>query len=114
MNYQFKKLVMNLPSVILIFIDLHSQIEEINQKISVKQNEKDDCLEYKNVGSKIEAKKIMSLEKDIKEVKDVFHRATGQFTAVNFFGQLPAVKICFTAGVKQVLEAFCILLVRIN
>ncbi|KAM9565249.1 coiled-coil domain-containing protein 83 [Guaruba guarouba] len=56
--------------------DLHSQIEEINQKISVKQSEKDDCLEYKNVGSKIEAKKIMSLEKDIKEVKDVFHRAT--------------------------------------
>ncbi|XP_057252745.1 coiled-coil domain-containing protein 83 [Pezoporus wallicus] len=56
--------------------DLRSQIEEINQKISVKQSEKDDCLEYKNVGSKIEAKKIMSLEKDIKEIKDDFHRAT--------------------------------------
>ncbi|XP_061199668.1 coiled-coil domain-containing protein 83 [Neopsephotus bourkii] len=56
--------------------DLHSQIEETNQKISVKQREKDDCLEYKNVGSKIEAKKILSLEKDIKEVKDAFHRAT--------------------------------------
>ncbi|XP_030332898.1 coiled-coil domain-containing protein 83 isoform X2 [Strigops habroptila] len=56
--------------------DLHSQIEETNQKISVKQSEKDYCLEYKNVGSKIEAKKIMSLEKDIKEVKDVFRRAT--------------------------------------
>ncbi|NXD63376.1 CCD83 protein, partial [Eolophus roseicapillus] len=56
--------------------DLHSQIEETNRKISVKQSEKDYCLEYKNVGSKIEAKKIMNLEKDIKEVKDAFHRAT--------------------------------------
>ncbi|XP_005143858.2 coiled-coil domain-containing protein 83 [Melopsittacus undulatus] len=56
--------------------DLHSQIEETNQKISVKQSEKDDCLEYKNVGSKIEAEKITSLEKAIQEVKDVFHRAT--------------------------------------
>ncbi|KFQ52937.1 Coiled-coil domain-containing protein 83, partial [Nestor notabilis] len=56
--------------------DLQSQIEETNQKISVKQSEKDYCLEYKNVGSKIEAKKIMSLEKDIQEVKDAFHRAT--------------------------------------
>ncbi|KAM6317071.1 coiled-coil domain-containing protein 83 [Aegotheles albertisi] len=56
--------------------DLHSQIEETEQSLSVKQGERDYWLEYKNVGSKTQASKIMSLEKDIKEVKDDFHRAT--------------------------------------
>ncbi|XP_063184591.1 coiled-coil domain-containing protein 83 isoform X1 [Chroicocephalus ridibundus] len=56
--------------------DLHSQIEEIEQRFSVKQAERDYLLEYKNVGSKIQANKIMNLEKDIKQVKDDHHRAT--------------------------------------
>ncbi|KFQ17065.1 Coiled-coil domain-containing protein 83, partial [Merops nubicus] len=56
--------------------DLHSQIEETEQKLSVKQSERDYWLEYKNVGSKILADKIMNLEEDIKEVKDDFHRTT--------------------------------------
>lgn len=33
------------------------------------------------MGSKTHANKIKNLEKDIKEVKDDLHRATGQFTA---------------------------------
>ncbi|NWX17547.1 CCD83 protein, partial [Aegotheles bennettii] len=57
-------------------LELHSQIEETEQSLSVKQGERDYWLEYKNVGSKTQASKIMSLEKDIKEVKDDFHRAT--------------------------------------
>ncbi|NXW98125.1 CCD83 protein, partial [Larus smithsonianus] len=56
--------------------DLHSQTEEIEQRFSVKQAERDYWLEYKNVGSKIQANKIMNLEKDIKEVNDDLHRAT--------------------------------------
>ncbi|NXE21980.1 CCD83 protein, partial [Ardeotis kori] len=56
--------------------DLHSQIEETDQKLSAKQNERDYWLEYKNVGSKAQANKIMDLEKDIKEVKEDLHRAT--------------------------------------
>ncbi|NWR57837.1 CCD83 protein, partial [Bucorvus abyssinicus] len=56
--------------------DLRSQIEETEQKLSVKQSERDYWLEYKNVGSKIQAEKIMNLEKDIKEVKDDLHRTT--------------------------------------
>ncbi|KFQ85851.1 Coiled-coil domain-containing protein 83, partial [Phoenicopterus ruber ruber] len=55
--------------------DLHSQIEETDQRLSVKQTERDYWLEYKNVGSKEQANKIMNLEKDIKEVKDDLHRA---------------------------------------
>ncbi|NXW58014.1 CCD83 protein, partial [Eurystomus gularis] len=54
--------------------DLRSQIEETEQRLSVKQSERDYWLEYKNVGSKIDANKIMNLEKDIKEVKDHLHR----------------------------------------
>ncbi|NWS53071.1 CCD83 protein, partial [Chunga burmeisteri] len=50
--------------------DLHSQIEEIDQRLSVKQSERDYWLEYKNVGSKTQANKIMNLQKDIKELKD--------------------------------------------
>ncbi|KFO94407.1 Coiled-coil domain-containing protein 83, partial [Buceros rhinoceros silvestris] len=56
--------------------DLCSQIEETEQNLSVKQSERDYWLEYKNVGSKIQAEKIMNLEKDIKEVKDDLHRTT--------------------------------------
>ncbi|NXL66549.1 CCD83 protein, partial [Chordeiles acutipennis] len=56
--------------------DLNSQIEETGQRLSVKQSERDYWLEYKNVGSKIHASKIMNLEKDIQEVKDDLHRAT--------------------------------------
>ncbi|NXJ00777.1 CCD83 protein, partial [Psophia crepitans] len=56
--------------------DLHSQIEETEQRLSVKQGERDYWLEYKNVGSKAQANRIMNLEKDIKEVKDNLHRAT--------------------------------------
>ncbi|KAM7129931.1 coiled-coil domain-containing protein 83 isoform 1-T1 [Ciconia maguari] len=56
--------------------DLYSQIEETSQRLSVKQGERDYWLEYKNVGSKTQANKIMNLEKDIKEVKDDLHRAT--------------------------------------
>ncbi|NXJ58929.1 CCD83 protein, partial [Rostratula benghalensis] len=54
--------------------DLHSQIEEVDQKFLVKKAERDYWLEYKNVGSKIDAEKIMKLEKDIKRVKDDHHR----------------------------------------
>ncbi|XP_023777442.1 coiled-coil domain-containing protein 83 [Cyanistes caeruleus] len=49
--------------------DLRSQIEETKKKISEKQSERDYWLEYKNVGSKIHAERISSLEKDIVEVK---------------------------------------------
>ncbi|NXH72283.1 CCD83 protein, partial [Hydrobates tethys] len=56
--------------------DLQSQIEEAGQRLSVKQSERDYWLEYKNVGSKAQANKIMNLEKDIKEVKDDLRRAT--------------------------------------
>ncbi|XP_055557658.1 coiled-coil domain-containing protein 83 isoform X1 [Falco biarmicus] len=60
--------------------DLHSQIEETAQKLSVKQSERDFWLEYKNVGSETQANKIMNLEKDIKEVKDNLHRTTEYYT----------------------------------
>ncbi|GAB0180881.1 coiled-coil domain-containing protein 83 [Grus japonensis] len=56
--------------------DLHSQIEETEQRLSVKQSERDYWLEYKNVGSKAQAKRIMNLEKEIKEVKDDLQTAT--------------------------------------
>ncbi|NXO73198.1 CCD83 protein, partial [Phainopepla nitens] len=49
--------------------DLRSQIEETKKKIFAKQRERDYWLEYKNVGSKIHAEKISSLEKDIADVK---------------------------------------------
>ncbi|NWZ78247.1 CCD83 protein, partial [Poecile atricapillus] len=49
--------------------DLRSQIEETKKKISEKQSERDYWSEYKNVGSKIHAERISSLEKDIVEVK---------------------------------------------
>ncbi|XP_005516218.1 PREDICTED: coiled-coil domain-containing protein 83 [Pseudopodoces humilis] len=49
--------------------NLRSQIEETKKKISEKQSERDYWLEYKNVGSKIHAERISSLEKDIVEVK---------------------------------------------
>lgn len=98
MNCQFEKLVMYLFSDVLILIDLRSQIEETGQRLSVKQGERDYWLEYKNVGSKTQANKIMNLEKDIKEVKDDLHRATGQFTA----------------SVMHVLQALSVLLLGIN
>ncbi|XP_071427742.1 coiled-coil domain-containing protein 83 [Pithys albifrons albifrons] len=59
-----------------LFKDLHSQIEETQKIISVKKQERDYWLEYKNVGSKIHANKITSLEKDIKEVKEKLQRTT--------------------------------------
>ncbi|NXY76406.1 CCD83 protein, partial [Glareola pratincola] len=62
--------------------DLHSQIEETEQRFSVKQAERDYWLEYKNVGSKMLANKIMNLEKDIKQVKDDHHRATEYYRNV--------------------------------
>ncbi|XP_062343477.1 coiled-coil domain-containing protein 83 [Cinclus cinclus] len=49
--------------------DLRSQIEETKKKNSEKQRERDYWLEYKNVGSKIHAERISSLEKDTVEVK---------------------------------------------
>ncbi|NXT63716.1 CCD83 protein, partial [Chaetops frenatus] len=54
--------------------DLRSQIEETKKKISEKQHERDYWLEYKNVGSKIHAERISSLEKDTVEVKDELER----------------------------------------
>ncbi|KFZ69375.1 Coiled-coil domain-containing protein 83, partial [Podiceps cristatus] len=54
--------------------ELHSQIEEAEQRLLLKQSERDYWLEYKNVGSKAQADKIMNLEKDIKEIKDDLHR----------------------------------------
>ncbi|NXV71635.1 CCD83 protein, partial [Atlantisia rogersi] len=56
--------------------DLHSQIEETEQRFSEKQGERDYWLEYRNVGIKAQADRIRDLENDIKEVKDNFHRAT--------------------------------------
>ncbi|XP_053788707.1 coiled-coil domain-containing protein 83 isoform X1 [Vidua chalybeata] len=49
--------------------DLRSQIEETKKKIAEKQRERDYWLEYKNVGSKIHAERISTLEKDIADVK---------------------------------------------
>ncbi|NXH18694.1 CCD83 protein, partial [Bucco capensis] len=59
--------------------DLHSQIEETEQKLSVKQSERDYWLEYKNVGSKEQADKILNLEEDIKEVKDDLNGKRGYY-----------------------------------
>ncbi|NXI46927.1 CCD83 protein, partial [Galbula dea] len=59
--------------------DLCSQIEETEQRLSAKQSERDYWLEYKNVGKKEQANKIMNLEKDIKEVKDDLNRSTGYY-----------------------------------
>ncbi|NXP47355.1 CCD83 protein, partial [Heliornis fulica] len=56
--------------------DLHSQIKETEQRLLVKQGERDSLLEYKNVGRKAQANRIMNLEKEIKEVKDDLHRVT--------------------------------------
>lgn len=81
MNYTSKKLIINLSSDLLTLTDLQSQIEETDQRTSEKQSERDYWLEYINVGSKIEAKEIMNLEKDIEDVKDDLRRNTGQFTA---------------------------------
>ncbi|XP_074757701.1 coiled-coil domain-containing protein 83 [Athene noctua] len=53
--------------------DLHSQIEEAGRRLSEKQSERDYWLEYKNVGSKAQANRIMNLEKDIKEVEYDLH-----------------------------------------
>ncbi|NXX40720.1 CCD83 protein, partial [Tricholaema leucomelas] len=55
--------------------DLHSQIEETEQRLLAKQKERDYWLEYKNVERKVQATKIMNLGKDIKEVKDDLNRA---------------------------------------
>ncbi|XP_032908691.1 coiled-coil domain-containing protein 83 [Catharus ustulatus] len=55
--------------------DLHSQIEETKKKISEKQHERDYWLDYKDVGSKIHAERISSLEKDIAEVKYELERS---------------------------------------
>ncbi|KFP92194.1 Coiled-coil domain-containing protein 83, partial [Apaloderma vittatum] len=55
--------------------DLHSQIEETDQKLAATQSERDYWLEYINVGSKIQVNKIMNLEKDIQEVKDDLQRS---------------------------------------
>ncbi|NXC08971.1 CCD83 protein, partial [Orthonyx spaldingii] len=54
--------------------DLCAQIEETKKRISAKKRERDYWLEYKNVGSKIHAEKISTLEKDIEEVKYEFER----------------------------------------
>ncbi|KAM9246904.1 coiled-coil domain-containing protein 83 [Leptosomus discolor] len=67
--------------------DLHSQIEETHQRLSVKQSERDYLLEYKNIVSKSQANKITSLENDIKEVKDDLQR-----TAEYYRNALQAVK----------------------
>ncbi|XP_069734646.1 coiled-coil domain-containing protein 83 [Phaenicophaeus curvirostris] len=60
--------------------DLHSQIEDTDQELSVKQSERDSLLEYKNVGSKIHLESIMNLEKDIKEVKEELQRAKEHYS----------------------------------
>ncbi|NXF06432.1 CCD83 protein, partial [Smithornis capensis] len=62
-----------------LFKDLRSQTEEIEQRILVKQRERDYWLEYKNVGSKIHAEKISNLEKDIKEVKEELQKTTEHY-----------------------------------
>lgn len=79
-EYQLKKLVMNLSSNVLIFIDLLFQTEETDQRLSVRQSERDYWLDYKNVGSRMDANKIKNLKRDIREVKDDFERSSGQFT----------------------------------
>eukprot|EP00076_Gallus_gallus_P037154 XP_025002692.1 coiled-coil domain-containing protein 83 isoform X4 [Gallus gallus] len=57
-----------------ILKDLLFRTEETDQRLLVKQSERDYWLDYKNVGSKTDANKIKSLKKDIKEVKDDFQR----------------------------------------
>ncbi|XP_019385937.1 PREDICTED: coiled-coil domain-containing protein 83 [Crocodylus porosus] len=66
--------------------DLNSQISEYEEKLSVREIEKDYWLEYKNVGSGDHAKQIQILEKDIQALKDdlnemtEFYRSTLQMT----------------------------------
>ncbi|XP_015707920.1 coiled-coil domain-containing protein 83 isoform X2 [Coturnix japonica] len=62
-----------------ILKDVRLQTEETDQRLSVKQSERDYWLEYKNVGSKTDANMIKSLKKDIKEVKDEFQRVAGYY-----------------------------------
>lgn len=76
---------MNLSSNVLIFIDLLFQTEETDQRLSVRQSERDYWLDYKNVGSRMDANKIKNLKRDIKEVKDDFERSSGQFTPSKTF-----------------------------
>ncbi|NXR09852.1 CCD83 protein, partial [Semnornis frantzii] len=59
----------------LLLKDLHSQIEETEQRLLAKQKERDYWLEYKNVERKVQAIRVINLGKDIKEVKDDFNRA---------------------------------------
>ncbi|XP_031468297.1 coiled-coil domain-containing protein 83 [Phasianus colchicus] len=59
-----------------ILKDLLFQTEETDQRLSVRQSERDYWLEYKNVGSRTDANKIKNLKKDIKEVKDDFQRSS--------------------------------------
>uniref|UniRef100_A0A8C3LZM5 Coiled-coil domain-containing protein 83 n=1 Tax=Chrysolophus pictus TaxID=9089 RepID=A0A8C3LZM5_CHRPC len=59
-----------------ILKDLLFQTEETDQRLSVRQSERDYWLEYKNVGSRTDANKIKNLKKDIKEVKDEFQRSS--------------------------------------
>lgn len=62
----------------LVSIDLNSQISEYDEKLSVRELEKDYWLEYKNVGSGDHAKQIQILEKDIQALKDDLNEMTGQ------------------------------------
>ncbi|XP_052526220.1 coiled-coil domain-containing protein 83 isoform X2 [Tympanuchus pallidicinctus] len=59
-----------------ILKDLRFQTEETDQRLSVRQSERDYWLDYKNVGSRTDANKIKNLKKDIKEVKDDFQRSS--------------------------------------
>ncbi|XP_048796176.1 coiled-coil domain-containing protein 83 [Lagopus muta] len=59
-----------------ILKDLLFQTEETDQRLSVRQSERDYWLDYKNVGSRMDANKIKNLKRDIKEVKDDFERSS--------------------------------------
>ncbi|NXN96726.1 CCD83 protein, partial [Rhinopomastus cyanomelas] len=62
--------------------DLQFQIEETEQKLAEKRRERDCLMEYKNVGSKIEASTVLNLEKDIREVGKDDHRITEHYSDV--------------------------------
>ncbi|XP_067424869.1 coiled-coil domain-containing protein 83 isoform X1 [Emydura macquarii macquarii] len=60
----------------MLLKELRSKINEVEQKLLVKQAEKDYWLEYKNVGSGEHGKQIKLLEKDIHGFKDDLEQMT--------------------------------------
>ncbi|XP_075775528.1 coiled-coil domain-containing protein 83 [Pelodiscus sinensis] len=60
----------------MLLKELRSKVKEVDQKLVIKQAEKDYWLEYKNVGSGEHAKQIKLLEENIRGLKDDLEQMT--------------------------------------